>query len=114
VLLFDVKAEKLVDLPGLNSPKYDERMPCLSADGRWLAYVSNRAGGAGLSDIYVYDRKENKVIELPYESTSSDFKHGETLLVAKLTEDEFEYEDPAGIREKYKKVKDEPKAEKKK
>jgi Tol biopolymer transport system component len=65
IIGYDVKNQKLVDLPGLNSPKYDERMPALSADGRWLAYVSNRPDGVGLTDIWLYDRKENKVVSLP-------------------------------------------------
>jgi len=62
---YDVKALKFVELPGLNSPKYDERMPALSADGRWLAYVSNRPDGVGGSDIWLYDRKEGKVVAVP-------------------------------------------------
>src|SRR5262249_8134778 len=65
ILAYDIKAKKLIDLPKLNTAKYDERMPSLSGDGRWLAFTSNAPGGAGLSDIYVYDRKECKVIALP-------------------------------------------------
>jgi uncharacterized protein (TIGR03066 family) len=57
-----------------------------------------------------YDaRYEIKDKELPYESVSPNFTHKETLKVLTLTEDVFEYEDPDGIREKFQRVKDEPK-----
>ena len=63
--LFDVKAQKLAELPGLNATKFDERMPCFSANGRWLAYVTNRQDGVGLSDVWLYDRTEGKVVPVP-------------------------------------------------
>ncbi len=57
-----------------------------------------------------YDAKyEIKDKELPYESVSPTFTHKETLKVLTLTEDVFEYEDPMGIKEKYKRTKEEPK-----
>jgi Tol biopolymer transport system component len=65
VVGYDLKAQKPVELAGLNSPKYDERMPCVSADGRWLAYVSNRPDGIGLSDIWLYDRTDAKAVAVP-------------------------------------------------
>ena len=37
----------------------------MSADGRWLAFVSNRKENVGAADVYLYDRKEAKVIALP-------------------------------------------------
>ena len=36
----------MLELPTLNTPKYDERMPALSGDGRWLAYTSDETGRA--------------------------------------------------------------------
>jgi len=36
-----------------------------SADGRWLAYVSNRPDGVGVSDIWLYDRKNGKGVAVP-------------------------------------------------
>lgn len=65
VFLYDRAAAKMVDLPGLNSPTAEERMPSLSGDGRWLAFISNRKDGEGLTDIYLYDRKESKLAPLP-------------------------------------------------
>jgi len=93
----------------------------LTYDGKAEMKVNRNLDGSGWGYTAKYELKvtekddgKDKVIELPYESVSADFMHGETLKVLKLTEDEFEYEDPAGIREKYKKVTDEPKAGKKK
>ncbi len=65
IFLYDVVAKKLLDLPNLNTSAFDERMPALSGDGRFLAFTSNAKGGVGLTDIYLYDRKEKKVISLP-------------------------------------------------
>ena len=65
VLLYDLAAKKLVDLPGVNTPNFDERMPALSGDGRYLAYTTNARGGAGLTDIYLFDRQEKKIDTLP-------------------------------------------------
>lgn len=65
VFLLDRSAKALVDLPGLNSQASDERMPVLSGDGRFVAFVSNRRGGAGLTDLYLYDRRESKLLAVP-------------------------------------------------
>src|SRR5262245_34256368 len=63
--LYDLTAKKLIDLLNLNDPKADERMPSLSSDGLLLAFVSNRTGGMGLTDIYLYDRQKNQVESIP-------------------------------------------------
>jgi Tol biopolymer transport system component len=65
VYLYDVTGAKLVELPKLNQETFDQRMPALSADGRYLAYASNAKGGVGLTDVYLYDLKEKKVVALP-------------------------------------------------
>lgn len=65
VFLWDRAAQRLVDLPGLNDPSSDDRMPALSADGRFLAFVSNRRGGAGLTDVYLYDRQVGQLVAMP-------------------------------------------------
>ncbi len=69
VFLYDKSAKKLADLPGLNSQVFDDRLPALSFDGRFLAFASNRKGGAGLTDIYLYDRKQAKLLALPEVNT---------------------------------------------
>jgi Tol biopolymer transport system component len=65
VLLYDLGTRKLVDLPGLNTARFDERMPALSGDGRFLAYATNDRGGKGLTDVHLFDRREGKVLKLP-------------------------------------------------
>ncbi len=37
----------------------------MSADGRLIAFVSDRPGGAGGRDIYLYDRQTQQVVPLP-------------------------------------------------
>lgn len=65
VLFYDPASKKMLDKPEFNSPNFDERMPCLSEDGRWLAYVTNARGGVGLTDIRLFDRTEKKTILIP-------------------------------------------------
>ncbi len=65
VFFYDVAAKRTLDLPGLNGAKSDQRMPALSADGRWLAFASNARGGVGATDIYLYDLVGRKVVALP-------------------------------------------------
>lgn len=65
VLLYDLAAKKMAELPGLSTQPFDERMPAFSGRGRFLAFVSNIKGGKGGTDIYLYDRTEKKVVALP-------------------------------------------------
>ncbi|MBM3994150.1 MAG: hypothetical protein FJ303_08355 [Planctomycetes bacterium] len=62
---YDLAGQKIVDTLNLNMPKADERMPAMSADGHWLAFVSNRKGGVGGADIWLYDRKGPKALAIP-------------------------------------------------
>jgi Tol biopolymer transport system component len=65
LLLYDLAGQKSVETPLLKMPKFDQRMPALSANGRWLAFVSNRKDGVGGTDIWLYDRQDAKVIAMP-------------------------------------------------
>jgi Tol biopolymer transport system component len=51
-------------LPGLNS-EAAEQSPALTADGRFLAFVSERLGGHGERDLYLYDRVAQKLLPTP-------------------------------------------------
>ncbi|MFQ5928385.1 MAG: hypothetical protein ACE5MK_01710 [Acidobacteriota bacterium] len=70
ILLFDRGKEDLVSLPGLNQPRADDTQPALSADGRFLVFVSNRKTPSKhvyfeQSDIFLYDLREWKLVDLP-------------------------------------------------
>jgi len=95
VFLFDKSAKKLLDLPGLNSQAFDDRMPALSGDGRFVAFTSNRKGGAGLTDIYLYDRKESKNLSLA--GLNSKFSDVEPSLNADGSLIAFASERPDGV-----------------
>jgi dipeptidyl aminopeptidase/acylaminoacyl peptidase len=90
LFLFDLVKNDFVDLPKLNSQAFDERMPALSADGRWLAYVSNARGGVGVTDVYLYDLREKKVVPVPeMNSPGTDIQpslSGDGRLVAFISE----------------------------
>jgi len=47
-------ANRLVPLPGLNQAKTYQDQPDISADGRYIVYVSEQSGKP---DIYIYDRQ---------------------------------------------------------
>jgi Tol biopolymer transport system component len=65
VYLYDTGVKKIVDLPGLNSAVFDQRMPALSGDRKFLAYTSNAKTGVGGIDVFLYDLSEKKVLPLP-------------------------------------------------
>lgn len=65
VLMYDVAAKQLVDLPRLNSAKFDERKPSISQDANWIAYTTNESIKTSLTDIRLYDRRSERVLELP-------------------------------------------------
>jgi Tol biopolymer transport system component len=80
VLLYDVSTKKLMDLPHLNTEKFDERMPAISGEGRFIAYTSNAPGGVGLTDIYLYDQRARQVLTLS--AMNSKYMEAEPSLTA--------------------------------
>jgi Tol biopolymer transport system component len=60
VQLYDVAAGKLL-LPGLNTQAFDEQMPAISGDNKWIAYVTNAKDSQGLSDIFLYDMASDQI-----------------------------------------------------
>ncbi len=65
IVVYDIAKKKLAPTTTLNTRQFDERMPCLSGDGRFLAFTSNAKGGVGLSDIYLYDCREDRIVPFP-------------------------------------------------
>lgn len=64
VFLYDRITKKLLDLPELNSPTGEDRLPALSGNGRWLAFASVRKDGVGRTDVYLYDRQRAQLVDL--------------------------------------------------
>jgi Tol biopolymer transport system component len=54
----------MIPLPGLNSVAH-EQSPSLSADGRFIAFVSERTAGEGERDVFLYDRQSSKLLPTP-------------------------------------------------
>lgn len=44
----------MIDLPGLNQPRSLQEQPDISADGRYIVYISEQQGKP---DVFVYDRQ---------------------------------------------------------
>lgn len=64
VFVYDVAAQRLLDVPHLSTPTFDERRGVVSGDGRWVAFTTNDPGGRGLTDIRLLDRSTNEVDSL--------------------------------------------------
>ncbi|HYM81081.1 MAG TPA: hypothetical protein VEY91_06685 [Candidatus Limnocylindria bacterium] len=54
VFVYDSAGDSLLALPDLISPATDTE-PWITPDGRFLCFASDRAGGAGGFDLYLYD-----------------------------------------------------------
>lgn len=65
VLLYDVAGKQFIDVPRLNSDRFDERKPVISPEGDWIAYTTNEAGNRSLTDIRLYNRERREVSTLP-------------------------------------------------
>ena len=66
VLLYDRSTSSLVPLPGLNTngpTGFNEGVPRISADGRFISFRSNRSGG--VDHIFLYDRSTSSLVPLP-------------------------------------------------
>lgn len=63
-----------VPLPNLNSRVNDES-PSLSGDGQFLAFVSDRKGGRGKTDIYLYDIINQQLVDVSSINSSKGEQH---------------------------------------
>ncbi|HBL13021.1 MAG TPA: biopolymer transporter, partial [Cyanobacteria bacterium UBA11162] len=57
IFLYDVQRRRLIDLPGLNQLNVLQEQPDISADGRYIVYISEQFGKP---DVFVYDRQTFK------------------------------------------------------
>jgi Tol biopolymer transport system component len=75
VFVYDATGDSLLDLPDLASDSTDTE-PALTPDGRYLAFASTRAGGAGGFDLYLYDLQAKAFVALaPELNTAADERH---------------------------------------
>ncbi len=68
------RATGLATLPELASAGTDLE-PSLSSNGRWLAFASDRALGAGGYDVYLYDLTTDLLVALPGLNSAGDERH---------------------------------------
>jgi beta propeller repeat protein len=61
VYLFDLTAQRLLDLPGLNTQDFLASEPAISANGQWIVFVGDREEE---TDIFIYDRNNRQVQNL--------------------------------------------------
>jgi hypothetical protein len=64
VLLYDLEGARGVRLAGVNTAG-QEQSPALSADGRYLVWVSERFDGEGERDVFLYDIAGEKLLPTP-------------------------------------------------
>lgn len=71
VALFDLDQRGFRSVAGLNST-FDESEPCLSNDGYFVTFASNRSSGLGGYDVYVYDRQNQVLLPTPNLNSAAD------------------------------------------
>lgn len=74
VYLWDRTLGGVRNLPALVGDDEDVE-PSLSPDGRWLAFATNRTGGAGGWDVALFDLTAGAFVPLPALNTSDDERH---------------------------------------
>jgi Tol biopolymer transport system component len=71
VYVYDRGTNTIRDLPDLRSAGNDED-PWLTPDGRFLAFASDRSGGAGGYDVYLYDLQTTTFVTLDNLNSAQD------------------------------------------
>ncbi|MCC6651791.1 MAG: PD40 domain-containing protein [Candidatus Eisenbacteria bacterium] len=64
----------IASAPALAGDSLDAE-PSLSSNGRWLAFASNRSGGAGGWDVYLYDVSTAALVRVPRLNTAGEERH---------------------------------------
>jgi Tol biopolymer transport system component len=69
VFMYSVDGDSTIDLPGLNT-NFSETGVAVDATAARIAFHSNRPGGQGLFDVYVYERATGLLLDLPGANTT--------------------------------------------
>ncbi|HTR97606.1 MAG TPA: hypothetical protein VMH61_06860 [Candidatus Acidoferrales bacterium] len=73
VALLDLDQQGYRSVSNLNATGSDQEEPCISDDGGFVCFSSNRPGGKGGTDLYLYRRLEADVIApAPLESSANE------------------------------------------
>ncbi|MCX7597751.1 MAG: hypothetical protein N2512_02640 [Armatimonadetes bacterium] len=62
--MYDRQQDRVDQLPQLNIANANDDLPSISFDAWWIAFQSDRPGGAGGADVYLYDRAAQAVVQL--------------------------------------------------
>lgn len=62
--MYDRHKGTITQPPGLNIANANEDLPSMSFDAWWIAFQSDRPAGAGTTDVYLYDRAAQAVVQL--------------------------------------------------
>jgi Tol biopolymer transport system component len=73
VMVYQVTTGTFLPVPLAASPSADIE-PCLSGDGRYVAWASNKTGGQGNLDVYVFDLLNDLLVPTTA-NTSGDERH---------------------------------------
>jgi Tol biopolymer transport system component len=71
VFVYQVPTTSLLSTPLSSSPD-DDIEPAMSGNGQFLAWASNRAGGAGGYDVYLLDLNTSLLVAVPGNSAGDD------------------------------------------
>jgi len=71
VFLYQLPTTSLIDIPGVTSPSVDQE-PCVSGNGRFLAWSSDRTPSAGGFDILVMDINSQTFADFPSNSSANE------------------------------------------
>ena len=80
IYVWDAATRSLLSLANLNNLSGLDVDPCLTFDSRWLAFASNRSGGTGGYDIYLYDTLAQSYVTLS-SSTQTTFDERHPALI---------------------------------
>jgi len=78
IYLYDRRTATVMDLPGLNSsdPTKKEQWPSISSGANYITFCAySRPDGPGGWDVFLYDRRNARLIDLPGVNSSRDEWH---------------------------------------
>jgi len=78
IFVYDLVGDSLRNLPDLASAQSDID-PCLTSDGHYLVFASDRVGGAGGYDLYLYDLVTRAFVPVAAQLNSAQSERAPTI-----------------------------------